>query len=209
MTLTAAGFLFDLDGTLLDSIAVVDRAWSAWAELRGFDPAEVLTKIHGRRSIDSLRLMFPQFDPEEEDLVIRRIECEMSEGVAPIPGAMEFLAQVPLDRWALVTSGTSDVALSRVVASGMAVPPKAVFGEDVRNGKPAPDPYLRGAELLGLAPQDCIVFEDTVAGVRSGKAAGMRVVGVGELDEAGVWVRDYYQLNLQVTEDGLHLLVQH
>ena len=179
MILRAKGLLFDLDGTLIDSLAAVDRAWGRFAERHGLDPAHVRARIHGRRSIDSIRELLPHVDPHEEDAWLRGLESADTEGVVALPGAREILDALPLDRWCVVTSGTSDVARARIAAAGLPLPRFAVFGEDVRHGKPHPEPFQMGAARLGLAPADCLGFEDTDAGLASVLESGARPVAVG------------------------------
>jgi sugar-phosphatase len=202
--------LFDLDGTLIDSIAAVDRAWSKWALRHGLDPVVVVPQIHGRRAVESLRLLSPSpdVDIDAEQLWLEGVESTDTEGIVPILGAMEFVAAIPRECWSVVTSGASPVANARMKAVGL-TPNLAIYGEDVTNGKPAPDPYLLAAEKMGIPPEDCLVFEDTVAGVRSGHAAGMRVVAVKgatehlDLSEADHVVSNYSGVQVKANKDGL------
>lgn len=170
--------LFDLDGTLIDSLPAVDRAWTNFSLKHGLDPRKVLTAIHGRRSIDSIRNLLPNADAEKEDAYIRHLEATDTEGVMALPGAVDLLASIPTERWGIVTSGTSDVAMARLRAAGIPPAGAYVFGEDVEHGKPAPDPFLLGAHKLGVEPADCAGFEDTLAGVTSIESAGMRAVAI-------------------------------
>jgi sugar-phosphatase len=171
--------LFDLDGTLIDSLPAVERAWSFWATQVGLNPDKVLPHIHGRRSLDSIRVLAPHLDAEEQDLVLRKIESSETEGVRLLPGTTELLASLPVGSWTIVTSGTSDVAQARLRAVGIPVPEHAVYGETVSQGKPSPEPFLLAAERMGVAPDQALVFEDTDAGVRAGHAAGMQAIRVG------------------------------
>jgi mannitol-1-/sugar-/sorbitol-6-phosphatase len=201
MTFEFDALLFDLDGTLISSIAAVDRAWSAWAVSRGFDPIVVLPKIHGRRSIDSVRALAPHLDAVAEDAWLRHLESTDLEGVYPLPGVVEFLERLTCP-WAIVTSGTSDVAQARLRATGLPAATAAVYGETVPRGKPHPDPFLIGAELLSVAPERCVAFEDAAAGIRSAHAAGMRVIGLStslsaaQLSEADAVIADFTWLSL-------------
>ncbi len=200
MIVRARGLLFDLDGTLIDSLPAVDRAWGRFADKHGFEAQFVRERIHGRRSIDSIRELVPHVDAHEEDAWMRGLESSDTEGVVALPGSKDLLEALPLDRWCVVTSGTSDVARARIAATGLPLPRFAVFGEDVTRGKPAPDPFRLGAERLGFSPEDCLGFEDTDAGLASVRAAGARAVAVGRpplMDLTGVRVR--------VVEDGLEL----
>lgn len=170
--------LFDLDGTLIDSLPAVDRAWTKFSRRHGLDPEEVLKQIHGRRSIDSIRKLLPHVDAETEDSFLRHLESTDTEGVRALPGAIDLVSSIAGHRWGVVTSGTSDVALARMRAAGIPSAGVYVFGEDVVNGKPSPDPFLLGARRLGIPPEECAGFEDTLAGVRSIEAAGMRAVAI-------------------------------
>ena len=207
MIFRAQGLLFDLDGTLIDSLPAVDRAWSQFAAKHGFEHDFVRSRIHGRRSIDSIRELVPHVDAPTEDAWMRGLETADTEGVVALPGARALLEVLPLDRWCVVTSGTSDVALARLSAVGLPLPKFAVFGEDVERGKPAPDPFLLGAERLGFAPADCLGFEDTDAGLASVRAAGVRPVAVGrpplvDLTGVRVVVRSG-EIDLEIPEGAL------
>jgi sugar-phosphatase len=170
--------LFDLDGTLIDSLPAVDRAWTTWFLKHGLDPELMLPRIHGRRSIDSVRVITPHLNAEEEDAHLRYLESSDTEGVVALPGALEFVCALPEDSWAIVTSGTVDVATPRLIKTGLRVPKVAVYGGDVERGKPAPDPFLLAARRMGVAPDRCVVFEDTLAGLKSAREAGCKTVGV-------------------------------
>lgn len=202
--LRCRGLLFDLDGTLLDSLHAVDRAWTTWALRHSLDPVYVLTQIHGRRSIESIQALLPEADAEAENLVLREIEATDTRGVVALPGAVELLNSLPEGRWGIVTSGTSDVALSRMSAAGVPRPSVCVFGEDVAFGKPHPEPYLRGAELLGLSPKDVVGFEDTAAGLQSILGAFMQAVAVGFPFAPSIF--DYRQIDFNL--DGDHFIVR-
>ncbi len=200
MILRAQGLLFDLDGTLIDSLPAVDRAWSQFASKHGFEQEFVKARIHGRRSIDSIRELVPHVDAHAEDVWIRGLESSDTAGVVALPGARALLEALPLDRWCIVTSGTSDVALARLAAVGLPLPRFAVFGEDVSRGKPAPDPFLLGAQRLGFAPDDCLGFEDTDAGLESVRASGARPIAVGRAP-----MLDLTNVRVVVRHDGLDL----
>jgi len=172
------GVLFDLDGVLADSTPAVSRVSSIWAKKYGLDPEETIRKAHGRPSITTIRELLLNGDHETENAIVERMEIEDIDGVIPLPGAVELLNALPANRWTIVTSCTRPLALVRLHAAGLPIPVKLVTSNDITNGKPHPEPYLAGANLLGLAAADCLVFEDAPAGIRAGKAAGARVIAL-------------------------------
>ena len=176
MKITIKGILFDMDGILVSSIGSVERSWTKWAMRHGIDPAYAVMRAHGRRSIDSVRAMRPDLDAEAEDELIENWEVEDTEGVEALPGVKELLRQLPQGSWTVVTSATRRLAEARLGAAGIAAPEKWVTADVVTRGKPDPEPYLKGAELLGFAPQDCLVIEDSVSGAAAGLAAGCKVM---------------------------------
>ena len=193
--ISCAGLLFDMDGVLVDSTPAVARVWTRWAARHGFDAAEVVHRAHGRPSITTVREYLPNSDPLAENQEIERDEVTDLDGVVPLPGALELLTALPRGRWTIVTSCSRRLAEVRLKTSGLPRPEVFVTSSDITNGKPAPDPYLKGAEVVGLAAQECVVVEDAPAGVRSGKAAGARVIALRttmterELWDAGAdWV---------------------
>ena len=177
------GFLFDLDGTLVDSLPAVIRAWSLWGERQGIAAEEVLNFIHGKPAINSLRhFMAGQSEEaiQAEFLWLERLEAEDTQGVQAIPGAKMLLStlnelQIP---WAIVTSGSIPVAHARHKAAGLPMPEVFITAENIKLGKPNPEPYLLGAERLGLAATECVVVEDAPAGIIAGLEAGSAVVAV-------------------------------
>ncbi len=171
--------LFDMDGTIISSVAAAERVWTAWAERQGLDVAAFLPTIHGVRGVEVIRqLELPGIDPQAEAHSILLAEMEDVGGIEAIEGASAFLASLPPDRWAIVTSSPRNLALRRLEAAGL--PPPAVFvtGEDVEHGKPAPDCFLLAAKRLGQKIEDCLVFEDAPAGIQAAEVAGAVVVVV-------------------------------
>jgi sugar-phosphatase len=208
--ISCEGVLFDLDGVLVDSTPAVERVWSKWALAHGLDPMETVRLAHGRPSIATVRDILPDADFEAENEIILRGELEDIEGVVPLPGARELLQSLPPERWALVTSCARPLADVRLKAAGLPVPRNKITCDDVRNGKPDPEPYLKGAALLGAPASRCVVFEDAPAGIRSGKAAGAVVVALRststdpELKEAGAdWIiNGYSEIELIASDHG-------
>ena len=207
------GFLFDLDGTLVDSLPAVIQAWSLWGERHGFSADEVLHYIHGKPAINSLRhFMAGQSEAaiQAEFLWLERLEAENTAGVQAIPGAQALLAtlnelQVP---WAIVTSGSIPVAYARHKVAGLPMPKVFITAENIKLGKPNPEPYLLGAERLGLAASQCVVVEDAPAGIISGLDAGSAVVAVNapanapRLDEVTFRVTTLEPLVVMLTASG-------
>jgi mannitol-1-/sugar-/sorbitol-6-phosphatase len=171
-----SALLFDMDGVLVDSTPAVARVWSRWATAHGFDPDDVVRKAHGRPSISTIRDYLPNADYEAENRVVERGELKDLEGVVTLPGARELLEALPPARWTIVTSCTHALAEARLRASGLPIPKQLVTCDDVKNGKPDPEPYLKGASLLRVPVKDCVVVEDAPAGIRAGKVAGARVI---------------------------------
>jgi sugar-phosphatase len=171
-----AALLFDLDGVLINSTPAVARVWRGWAIEHGFNPDEVIARAHGRPSLSTVSEYLPHADHAAENYEVERREIEDLEGVVPLPGALSLLASLSPDRWTIVTSCTRPLAEVRIRAAGLPLPKKFITSSDITNGKPHPEPYLKGASVLGFPPQDCIVLEDVPAGVRAGKAAGAKVI---------------------------------
>ncbi|MBO9709745.1 MAG: HAD-IA family hydrolase [Caulobacter sp.] len=190
-----AAFLFDMDGTLLDSSAVVERVWTAWALRHGHDPAQVLAVCQGLQYRDSLsRFARPGMDIEAEARWLLQAELDDTEGVAAIAGVQALLAGLDPARWAIVTSAPRALAETRLRAAGLPIPDHFLAAEDVRRGKPHPEGFLKAAERLGAPIGECLVFEDSPAGVAAGRAAGARVAIVGDLAapfEGALAIRNY------------------
>jgi mannitol-1-/sugar-/sorbitol-6-phosphatase len=195
MEIACAAILFDMDGVLIDSTPAVARVWSQWARERGFDPEKVVSMAHGRPSISTIRDLLPNADHEAENREVERREIADLEGVVPLPGARRLLDSLPPERYAIVTSSTRKLAEARLRAAELPLPKFFVTSSDIVNGKPHPEPYLKAAGKLGTDPRECVVVEDVPSGIRSGKAAGARVIAfpttvkVEELRAAGAdWI---------------------
>jgi sugar-phosphatase len=206
LELPADAVVFDNDGVLVDSQVSVDRAWSAWARARGIDPALVLATAHGRPSRDTVA----EFIDEAQRLAalaeVDDLELLDAGSIVPIAGARELVAQLPADRWAVVTSGTLPLASARLRAAGLPVPRVLVTADDVRHGKPDPEGYSLAVQRLGVDPGRTIVLEDSLTGIAAARAAGVgTIVGVGAGTlAAGVAavVRDLRELSWH---DGLRI----
>ncbi|MFE0701201.1 HAD family hydrolase [Streptomyces sp. NPDC058872] len=207
-TLTARALLLDMDGTLVNSDAVVERCWRRWAERHGLDATEALKVVHGRQGYATMALLLPDRPMAEnhaDNRVMLAEETADLDGVVPVPGAPAFLASLAGLPHALVTSADRNLAEARMGAAGLPMPEVRVTAESVGASKPDPEGFLKGAAALGFAPEDCVVFEDSEAGIRAGRAAGMRIVGVGPRAAAfapDVHVPDLAGLTVEPATDG-------
>jgi sugar-phosphatase len=180
--LLARALLLDMDGTLVNSDAVVERVWRGWAEETGVDPARVFAVMHGRQGYSTMAEVLPGRPMERNHADNARLlaqETADTDGIVPIPGAAPFLASIERVRHALVTSADLALAEARMAAAGLRMPDVRVTAESVSASKPDPEGFLKGAAELGIEPADCVVFEDSAAGIGAARAAGMRVVGIG------------------------------
>jgi sugar-phosphatase len=168
--------LFDMDGILISSVASVERSWTKWALLRGIDPETAIRAAHGCRAIETVAQLRPDLDSTAELKLIEEIELADGKGLDVLPGVLNLLATLPPNRWTVVTSATERLARLRLALSGIPVPEHIVHADSVTEGKPNPAPFLAGAALLGFAPQECVVFEDSSSGAAAGRAAGCTVV---------------------------------
>lgn len=206
--LTARALLLDMDGTLVNSDAAVERVWRRWADRHGLDGDEVMKVVHGRQGYASMALLLPDRPMEQnhaDNAHMLAEETADTEGVVAIPGASEFLASLHGLPHALVTSADVPLSTARMAAAGLAQPDVRVTAESVGASKPDPEGFLKGAAELGIAPGDCIAFEDSGAGITAARAAGMQVVGVGP--RAGVHgpdvvVEDLTRVRVEAGADG-------
>lgn len=211
MTVQAKGLLFDNDGVLISSINSVNRCWRQWARMYGIPDAENYNVPHGMRAIEIVRQLRPDIDADAGLKVIEDLEIADTSDIEVLPGVRKLLTSLPPERWAIVTSGTSRLLVARLKAAGLPYPERLVAGDMVTNGKPHPEPYEKGAALLGFAPAECIVVEDAPSGVQAGKDAGCRVIAVlgthtaEELSHADWVVPTLEELQFTAGPDGLTL----
>lgn len=214
--------LFDLDGVLIDSTPCIVRHWKQWADRHGLDIDLVLAAAHGVRTIETMRAVVSQregishLDLTAEAARFTAHEVADTEGVTAISGARELLSGITSHAWAIVTSAGRDLARTRLRRAGLPIPEMLVCADDVKRGKPHPEPYTLGALRSGCAPDRCVVVEDAPAGVAAGHAAGMRVIGVGAshpaeaLFDAGatVVVDRLAQLRIIATATDFHVVIR-
>ncbi|MDP9657498.1 UNVERIFIED_ORG: sugar-phosphatase [Pseudomonas putida] len=208
---TYRAFLFDMDGTVLTSIAAAERVWTTWAVRHGVDVESFLPTIHGARAIDTIRrLGLPGVDAEAEAAWITEAEIDDVDGVFEVAGAAKFLRSLPARQWAIVTSAPRELALRRMAAAGIPEPEVMVTAEDVTVGKPDPAGYRLAARRLGVEPGQCLVFEDATVGILAAEAAGADLVIVTATHEQPIetlhgTLVDYDLVRVQVDAAGLHL----
>jgi sugar-phosphatase len=204
--LRARALLFDMDGTLVDSTAAVHRLWRRWAARHGLDIEELLRVQHGRRTEETVGLYAARgIDVATETARLAAEEAEDLEGIVEVPGAAALLRSLPPAQWGIATSAERILAERRLAAAGLPMPEVLVAAEDVHRGKPDPTCYLLAAEGLGVAPADCLVFEDAPAGIAAGRAAGARVVALttslsGAELGTEAWIPDFRGLRIQVAD---------
>lgn len=204
-----SAILFDLDGVLLDSTRVVAAQYTSWALENGLDPTVVMHAAHGVRTIEVIQRVAPHLDAEAETRKIEQREAVAGE-VVRMPGAVELVNSIPEGRWCVVTSGTRFLATTRMRRFGVPIPEILVTADDVKRGKPDPEPYLKGAELLKVNPADCVVVEDAPAGIRAARAAGMKVISLpstypeDELHEADAIVSGLSKIRVSLDGAGPH-----
>ncbi|VXA80262.1 MULTISPECIES: HAD-IA family hydrolase [Aeromonas] len=207
LTLRAAALLLDMDGTLVHSTDEVETVWRLWCRRHQLAPEPVLAMCHGLRSREVIRALAPQLDMVQEVALLDELEIHHTGRGEAIMGSRALLTRLPAERWALVTSASQRIARHRLESAGLPLPTLLVGAEDVVHGKPDPEPYLLGAKGLGVAPADCLVFEDAPAGIQSALRAGCAVVQVGGkrlLDPAVIAViQDWRQVSVEVDEKGM------
>ena len=205
-----------MDGVLVDSTEAVAREWRRWAEETGVEPSKVEAIMHGRRTMEIVQTVAPHLDAEAEAKKIERRGAEDAgkDGIVVMPGALELVRALPPDRWGVVTSAMRRIASTRLQLAGIRAPRVLVPADEVERGKPHPEPYLKGARLLGVRPEDCLVIEDAPAGIQSAHAGGMKAIGItstysaAELHEADAVIGAMSQVHVTQHEGCLRVEVR-
>ena len=199
-----AAILFDLDGVLVDSTRSVERQWRAWALEQGLNGDQVANVSHGVRAVEVIRAVAPHLNAEAEVRKLESREANDRDGVAVMPGAIDLVRSIPDGRWCVVTSGTRHLATARLQLAGIPLPKVLITADDVTHGKPHPEPYLKGAQLLGVEPAECLVIEDAPAGIQSARTGGMKAIGLtstypaSALTQANLVVKSLTQIQVRV-----------
>jgi sugar-phosphatase len=210
--MTAATFdveavLFDMDGTIVDSRAIVERMWLLWAAQHNLDPKPILAVAHGRRTLETMQLVAPELATLDEAARLDALEEQQEGGETAVPGAADLLAALPPDRWAVVTSAPYHLARRRIGSVGLPLPGVLVGAYEVKMGKPDPEGYVLAARHLGVEVSRTVVFEDTPAGVAAGRAAGARVIGLTTthrtLDHCDALVADLRGIRIDHGDDRI------
>jgi sugar-phosphatase len=209
----ARGLLFDMDGVLVSSLGSVERSWQKWAERHGLDVISTIRAAHGRRAIDTVRKLWPNGDYMAELKIIEDYEVADNDDLKVLDGVTQILQSIPQKYWTIVTSATDRLARARLGYAGIPVPDRIVTGDMVTRGKPDPEPYLKGAQLLGVDPSECVVIEDASAGANAGRAAGCKVLATTfshsiEVLSAADWIVEslsQVKVSLLPNDEGLAL----
>ena len=210
-SVSCRAILFDLDGVLVDSAECVERTWRKWATDHRVDPERVIAVAHGRRTIETVRMVAPQLSAEAELATLAASESTTSEGIYEIDGARELLEQLPAAKWAVVTSGIRAVAEFRLRYARLPVPVVMICADEITRGKPAPEGYLAAASRLGYSSGDCLVIEDAPAGIESARGAGMRVIAITttfgreSLKEADAVIERLTDLTVALNRDQIQI----
>ena len=209
----ARGLLFDMDGVLVSSLGSVERSWQKWAEGHGLDVVSTIRAAHGMRAIDTVRKLWPGGNYMAELKIIEDYEVADNYDLMVLEGVMPILQSIPQKYWTIVTSATDRLARARLAHAGIPVPDRIVTGDMVSRGKPDPEPYLKGAQLLGVDPSECVVIEDASAGANAGRAAGCKVLATTfshsiEVLSAADWIVEslsQVKVSLLPNDEGLGL----
>jgi len=205
------GILFDMDGVLVSSLGSVERSWERWALARGVDPALAIRTAHGRRAIETVRMLRPDLNDVDELAWLEAMEIADNVGLETLGGVERILEQLPEKYWTVVTSATEKLARSRMEQGGIRVPARIISADEVTRGKPDPEPYSKGAKLLGLEPSECLVIEDSASGAKAGRAAGCKVLAtlyshsLESLHEADWIVRSLDDVDVRTVDDGIEV----
>ncbi len=207
-----AALIFDMDGTLVDSSRAVERGWEWWVARHGLSLSAVLAFSHGRPSIETMKHFLPEVDCSRDNAEMAALEEADTSEVVAVPGASDSVVAAQDGAWAVVTSANRRLAEIRLSVAGLPAPPVLVCAEDIERGKPDPEGFLKAAKRMNVAPSDCLVFEDTAAGVAAAVSAGMRAVGLlTTVPRAHLGcdlvIEDFRQVHVRHNGDGFEIVL--
>lgn len=211
LKLHVRGILFDMDGVLISSLGSVERSWATWGRMRNVDGALAIKTAHGQRAIETVRKLRPDLNDIEELKLIEEIEIADKDDIEVLQGVPRILSALPERYWTIVTSATEKLARARLHYAGLTTPDRIITADMVTRGKPNPEPYIKGAALLGLKPEDCLVIEDSTSGARAGHAAGCKVLAtlfshtLENLTAADWIVRSLEDVTVRPQKDGVEV----
>ena len=211
LKLLVRGILFDMDGVLISSLGSVERSWATWGRMRNVDGALAIKTAHGQRAIETVRKLRPDLNDIEELKLIEEIEIADKDDIEVLQGVPRILSELPERYWTIVTSATEKLARARLHYAGLTTPDRIITADMVTRGKPNPEPYIKGAALLGLKPEDCLVIEDSTSGARAGHAAGCKVLAtlfshtLENLTAADWVVRSLEDVTVHPQKDGVEV----
>jgi sugar-phosphatase len=211
LALDCQSILFDMDGTLIESTFYIERLWQDWGIKHGVSPQYMSEVMHGRRGVEIISIVAPHLSIQEEAYALETDEILKMEGMKAYPNAKELLSTLPRKQWAIVTSGSLRVASARLNHAKLPSPDVFITADDVTAGKPAPDAYLLAASRLNVKPSDCVVVEDTAAGIQAAKAAGMKAIGIAAtrpremLKQADVIVKQLADIKLSINGSKINI----
>ena len=215
LTLNCHAVLFDLDGTLIESTFYIERLWQDWGVQYGISPQNMSKIMNGRRAVEIISTIAPHVSLQEEAYALETKEIVGMDGMRTYPGAKELLSALPAKQWAIVTSGTLRVASARLNYAKLPIPDVFITADVVTAGKPAPDAYLLAAKRLNVKPSDCVVVEDTPAGIQAAKTAGMKAIAISSthpreaLSQADVVVQQLADIQIRVTGSDINIQFKH
>ncbi len=210
MIIECKAIIFDLDGTLVDSTICIEKTWKKWAKKHNIETV-ALASIHGMTSYKTISLIAPHLDAEKATIEFDKEEIKETEGLKLIAHADKILNMLPAEKWAIATSGSNKLATSRLSHVGLPIPKILVTSDDITNSKPHPEPYLLAAKYLDISPEDCVVFEDSLAGIKAGKTAGAKVIGITtlfkkeDLSDTDAVINDFSDVKIHIKHDKLEL----
>lgn len=201
------GIIFDLDGVIADSRRMLREAWQKWCSLYGISIDDVRKVAHGRRAVDTIKILTPHLNPVDELKKLEAFETEFIEMIIPINGVLNFIDKIGNIPWGVCTSGSrksTKLKLDKILGF---VPYNSICSEDVNNGKPEPEPYLALCSKLRIEPEKVIVFEDSPSGIKSSINAGCKTIGITTaskpeiMQDADYLINDFSNLRVISTAD--------